>query len=174
MEIIKVLLITLLAAVAAGCIIGIVWGKQAVKRAVGDKKPLLSVRERIVYACLLAAGALCIVIGIFFAPGKGGEDMMGMEGDAMDVYGDMEEGLADGELFGEGFEDGLADGESVQGDLPDGEESTDGVEEGNEADDGAEDAGSASEQQTDDTSNGDSSGVVVEAASEDSSVIVIR
>jgi len=171
MEIIKVLLITLLAAVAAGCIIGIVWGKQAVKRAVGDKKPLLSVRERIVYACLLAAGALCIVIGIFFAPGKGGEDMMGMEGDAMDVYGDMEEGLADGELFGEGFEDGLADGE---GDLPDGEDSTDGVEEGNEANDGAEDAGSASEQQTDDTSNGDSSGVVVEAASEDSSVIVIR
>ena len=57
METWKILLLTVLIAVALGCVAGILIGKYAVKRANSSRKPLLSFRERIVYSALILVGA---------------------------------------------------------------------------------------------------------------------
>lgn len=87
---IKVLIITLLLALVGGCIIGVVLGKRAVKKSMGEIKPVLSTKERIIYSIVFVLGAACICIGVFLVPRLTGagemleDPMMGMEGE---MYG---------------------------------------------------------------------------------------
>lgn len=85
METWKILLITLLAAVAIGSIIGVLVGKHQVKKAQSGRKPLLSVKERIIFSALILAGVACILVGNFYTLPSQNEGVI--DGDEM-INGD--------------------------------------------------------------------------------------
>ncbi len=83
MAIVKVVLLTVLVTVGVGCVVGVYLGKQAVKKVSNQSKPLLTPKERIVYASMMAAGVACILLGVFLVPrlttNQTNTDMMGQE-----------------------------------------------------------------------------------------------
>jgi hypothetical protein len=125
METWKILLITLLSAVVLGCIIGVVSGRQQVKKLKGMSRALLTSKERMVYGALVLFGAACIAVGIFVVPNLGAADA-----------GMMDEGMRPGGMFDDSMgieanpgdiminsvvpEDAI-EGELVEGDLVEGE-----------------------------------------------------
>ncbi|MDR2933210.1 MAG: hypothetical protein LBV27_08905, partial [Oscillospiraceae bacterium] len=106
METWKILLITILSAVVLGCIIGVIIGKYQVKRAQSDRKPLLSVKERVIYFLCMALGAGCILFGVLYTfPSSQNPDMTDP--------GNM----IDGGMIGGGAAEGdIADGGQAAGD----------------------------------------------------------
>lgn len=96
----KLMLIFIAAAIVLGVIIGVMVGKYQVKRASSDYKPLLSLKERIIYVIVFAVGAGCLLFGVFYTfptsqnPGIVDEGMMnpGMEDG---VRGENPDGTAD-------------------------------------------------------------------------------
>ena len=68
MDIARLLLITLLSAIVLACIIGVAVGKYQVKKAAGQLRPLLTTRERIIYAASATIGVICLLVGIFYQP----------------------------------------------------------------------------------------------------------
>lgn len=95
----KLLLITLLSAVVLGCVIGVLTGKHQIKKARGGYKPLLSVRERIIYSLCIVMGAVCVLVGVFYLPGAEAQEQ------GMAMYPGME-----GQLSPDGMDPG-AEGE---------------------------------------------------------------
>lgn len=91
MELWKLLLITLLSAVVLGCVFGVLLGKYQVKKLAGNYRPLLNVKERIVYGACILLGAGCIAVGLLYTPPEAamGEGMM--------------LGMSDGTMMGEEF-----------------------------------------------------------------------
>lgn len=134
METWKLLLITLLSAVVLGCVIGIVTGKQQLKRARGNYRPLLSVKERIIYTLCLVAGGICIAAGLHFLSSgedaavgleNGGDVNSSIMGNGMTEGGIVEDGLTvnsavtdDGEVAGGGTaaDATIADSEAITDD----------------------------------------------------------
>lgn len=165
MEILKVLLITLLAAVGGGCLIGVLSGKHAVKKAFNKSKPLLSIKERIIYAGLLAGGAACILAGIFLVSPGGEGDLIdpgldgkpGMEGEEFGMEGEYTMG---GDEFtmgdvdgGDGLEDSSLDDGDVEEALPEGDEDSEADGEATDADEE-----SSGEESADETAGSQASG----------------
>lgn len=147
MDIIKILLITLLAAVGGGCIIGIVSGKHAVKKAMSGSKPLLSKKELAIYLGLFLAGAACIAFGVLWLPNTG-QDMMGSgEMDGMYEDGMMENPTTEsGEVAVNEFasDDAQLDGDGQTEEAADGA-AGDETADGQAADENGEEAAQAGE-----------------------------
>jgi hypothetical protein len=101
----QLLLIAAAAAVVIGVLIGIIMGKYQLKKASGHYKPLLSLKQRLVYLSLFLLGAGCVLFGVFYpfseaqdpevgivdegvvAPGlaEGGEGVGGVDGGMIDA-----------------------------------------------------------------------------------------
>ncbi|WRS27841.1 hypothetical protein U6B65_01555 [Oscillospiraceae bacterium MB08-C2-2] len=71
MEIAKILLITILGAVAIGVIGGLLVGKYIVNRK--NRKPLLSRKELILYCTCVLVGIALVLTGVFYAPAGEGD-----------------------------------------------------------------------------------------------------
>lgn len=82
METWKILIISLLAAVAIGSVGGIFIGKYLVKRSKSNRKQLLSKKERIIYSACLAFGMALILFGVFFKF-PAADDMSMNQGDVL-------------------------------------------------------------------------------------------
>jgi len=166
MEILKVLLITLLAAVGGGCLIGVLSGKHAVKKAFNKSKPLLSIKERIIYAGLLAGGAACILAGIFLVSPGGEGDLIdpgldgkpGMEGEEFGMEGEYTMGGDEFTMGDVDGGDGLEDSSLEDSSLDDGdvEEALPEGDEDSEATDADEE--SSGEESADETAGSQASG----------------
>ena len=63
MEIWKLFLVTVVSAIAVGCIAGIIVGKHLVNRANTSPRPLFTPKQRIVLFVCLGAGILTVVLG---------------------------------------------------------------------------------------------------------------
>jgi len=112
MEALKIFLIIVLPLVILGCIAGIILGKYQLKKANRQLRRLLSRRQRVVCSASVAAGVVCVLLGVLLPnpapqyPDMNGDvifaDGMGMaEGEDMhfdDGYaGSYEEEKADGD-----------------------------------------------------------------------------
>lgn len=112
METWKLLLITVLSAVALGCIIGIVTGKQMVKRSRDGYKSLLSRKERVVYTACMVVGAGLILAGVYLVPGG--------NGGAGDLPGDMMNGgMTEGEMMDPAAQQAMRPGDDGMADSGD-------------------------------------------------------
>ena len=87
MDMVKLLLVTLLPAVALGCLVGILIGKYRVKKQAGRIRSILNTRQRILYSVSILVGIGCILFGILYTP----EQDMGMDSDFYDPGMDMME-----------------------------------------------------------------------------------
>lgn len=94
METWKLLLITLLSAVLLGCIVGVLSGKHQLKRQREDYRPLLSLKERLVYTACILLGITCIVFGVRYNTPDDGVSMDG--GMGMGMEGEMTPGMDGG------------------------------------------------------------------------------
>ena len=66
METWKILGITIISAIVLGCVGGMVIGKHQIKKMSGNFRPLLSIRERIIYSACILLGAGFILFGVFY------------------------------------------------------------------------------------------------------------
>ena len=64
------LLITVLATIVLACIIGVAVGVHQRKKEAGLLRPLLSGRERAVFASSVAVGVILLLVGIFYQPSQ--------------------------------------------------------------------------------------------------------
>lgn len=94
----KILLITLLAAVLLGCIIGVAVGKHQVKKNRAGYKPLLSRKERILYAVCIVGGAACIAFGLLYTPPSQQLENEMMDGMAENYEAEAEDGNGGGRV----------------------------------------------------------------------------
>ena len=68
MAILRMLFMTVVPAVVLACVIGLLVGRHQVKKAAGQLKPLLTQKERIIYAPSITIGVICLAVGIFYQP----------------------------------------------------------------------------------------------------------
>lgn len=115
METWKILLITVASAVVLGCILGVIIGKHQAKKARGDYKPLLSLKEKIIYFLCFAVGTGCVLLGIFYTFPSSSPNIV----NSIDMGGVLsdEEGVMAFSPDKEGALDGiiLEDGEALSG-----------------------------------------------------------
>lgn len=134
METWKILIITVVGAIAAGVAAGIFIGKILVKRAKSGRKRLLSTKERVVYSACILLGAALILFGVFFKfPSTGAaspDDMMIIDGGMA-----ADEKLRDSAKAAAGTADATDAGDAdnagdetdaAQDDVPEGEVAEDG------------------------------------------------
>jgi hypothetical protein len=62
----QILLIAIAIAAVMGVVVGMIVGKYQLKKASGQYKPLLTLKQRIVYLALFALGAGCVLFGVFY------------------------------------------------------------------------------------------------------------
>lgn len=107
METWKLLLITLLSAVLIGCIIGVLVGKHQLKKKREDYRPLLSIKERIIYTLCILLGIACIAVGVRY---NTSDDNLAADGE-MGMEGEMMPGIEGGMMGEEGamVDNGIAD-----------------------------------------------------------------
>jgi len=123
MDIVRLLLLTVLPVVALACVVGVVVGRHQVKKAAGQLNPILSSRERIVYATSILLGVVFLLVGIFYQPvaemhhpdqdffweeGRDFEHMNGM----MEMPMDMDDSFFDDSAYG------MEEGEYPEYELP--------------------------------------------------------
>lgn len=88
MELWKLLLITLLAAVVLGCLAGVLLGRHQLKKLSGNYRPLLSTKERVIYLACILLGAGCIAFGLLYtSPATQVDDATGESGEVQQEDG---------------------------------------------------------------------------------------
>jgi ABC-type proline/glycine betaine transport system permease subunit len=97
----QILLIAIAIAAVLGVVVGVIVGKYQLKRASGHYKPLLTLKQRLVYLALFALGAGCVLFGVFFdfsAPAADPDSSIAYEGEGAinpGVMGGVDSGIID-------------------------------------------------------------------------------
>ena len=124
MQILKLVAITLLSALALGCIFGVIIGKHQLKKMRGESRALLSKKERIVYTACMLLGIGAMAFGIFYTSPTSAENLY--EGENMGVQEEFSDKMPD--VMGASPDYAVDEDADVSVDLAEGEAAEDGTE----------------------------------------------
>jgi hypothetical protein len=137
----QILLIAIAVAVIAGILVGVNVGKHQLKKASGHYKPLLSLKQRLVYISLFALGAACVLFGVFYDFSASQE---------VPDSGILDEGVIDPGLMGDMGDGGVIDPGLIDGAIEDEDPAIDEPEGDAPADDAPVDDAPADDAPVDD------------------------